>query len=115
MPTQVGRSCLTPLIGKRGGSAGDFTVTKVDEETFWILGSGMAERYHQRFFREVPLPDGTSFRALTVDTCGFNVAGPESRALLQRLTNTSLDTADFPFFRSKRLEIGGVPCLALRV
>ena len=115
MPTQVGRSCLTPLIGKRGGIAGDFTVTKVDEETFWILGSGMAERYHQRFFREVPLPDGTSFRSLTVDTCGFNVAGPESRALLQRLTNTSLDTADFPFFRSKRIEIGGVPCLALRV
>ncbi|MEL6921463.1 MAG: aminomethyltransferase family protein, partial [Pseudomonadota bacterium] len=47
--------------------------------------------------------------------CGFNVAGPLSRALLQRLTNASLDTADFPFMRSKRIELAGVDVLALRV
>jgi dimethylglycine dehydrogenase len=47
--------------------------------------------------------------------CGFNVAGPKSRAMLQRLTNTSLETADFPFMRSKRIELAGVDCLALRV
>ncbi|WP_121063505.1 GcvT family protein [Chachezhania antarctica] len=115
MPKTVGRSCLTPLIGKRGGIAGDFTVTKTGEEAFWILGSGMAERYHQRFFHAVPLPKGTTHRSLTDTTCGFNVAGPASRALLQRLTNTSLETADFPFFRSKRVEIAGVDCMALRV
>ncbi|MEM8732441.1 MAG: methylenetetrahydrofolate--tRNA-(uracil(54)-C(5))-methyltransferase (FADH(2)-oxidizing) TrmFO, partial [Pseudomonadota bacterium] len=49
MPKAVGRSCLTPLIGKRGGIAGDFTVTRIAEDEFWIIGSGMAERYHQRF------------------------------------------------------------------
>jgi dimethylglycine dehydrogenase len=47
--------------------------------------------------------------------CGFNVAGPKSRELLQRMTNTSLATEDFPFMRSKRIEIAGVDCLALRV
>ena len=95
--------------------AGDFTVTKVDDETFWVIGSGMAERYHQRFFNAVPLPGGTTFRSLTESTCGFNVAGPEARALLQRLTNTSLETADFKFMRSRRIEIAGVRALALRV
>ena len=35
----VGRSCLTPLIGKRGGVAGDFTVTRLGEDEFWIVGS----------------------------------------------------------------------------
>ena len=29
MPKIIGRSCLTPLIGVRGGIAGDFTVTKL--------------------------------------------------------------------------------------
>ncbi|MGJ8590844.1 MAG: FAD-dependent oxidoreductase, partial [Yoonia sp.] len=54
MPKTVGRSCLTPLIGVRGGIAGDFTVTRPAEDEFWIIGSGMAERYHQRFFNAVP-------------------------------------------------------------
>ena len=115
MPTVVGRSCLTPLIGKRGGIAGDFTITRLAEDEFWMIGSGMAERYHQRFFKQVPLPEGTTFESLTQSHCGFNVAGPESRTLLQRLTNTSLATEDFPFMRSKQIELAGVSCLALRV
>ena len=115
MPKAVGRSCLTPLIGKRGGIAGDFTVTRLGEEEFWVIGSGMAERYHQRFFQQVPLPEGTVFEAKTEALCGFNVAGPKSREMLQRLTNTSLETAEFPFMRSKRIELAGVDCLALRV
>ena len=96
MPKAVGRSCLTPLIGERGGIAGDFTVTRLAEDEFWIIGSGMAERYHQRFFKAVPLPEGTTFESRTDAMCGFNVAGPKSRDMLQRLTNTALATADFP-------------------
>jgi dimethylglycine dehydrogenase len=115
MPKTIGRSCLTPLIGKRGGIAGDFTVTRLGEDEFWIIGSGLAERYHQRFFRAVPLPQDTIFESHTNTMCGFNVAGPQSRAMLQRLTNTSLETADFAFMRSKRVELAGVDCLALRV
>lgn len=115
MPKTVGRSCLTPLIGVRGGIAGDFTVTRLGDAEFMIIGSGMAERYHQRFWDMVPMPAGVTFESLTDAMCGFNVAGPMSRNLLQRLTNTSLATADFPFMRSKQIELAGIDCLALRV
>ncbi|WP_420583675.1 GcvT family protein [Ruegeria sp.] len=115
MPKSVGRSCLTPLIGKRGGPAGDFTVTRLAEDEFLIIGSGMAERYHSRFFADAPLPEGTTFESRTEAMCGFNVAGPQSRVLLQGLTDTSLETADFPFMRSKRITIAGVEAVALRV
>ncbi|MEJ6399099.1 GcvT family protein [Yoonia sp. 208BN28-4] len=115
MPKAVGRSCLTPLISKRGGIAGDFTVTRTGEDEFWIIGSGMAERYHKRFFKQVPLPEGTTFESQTDAMCGFNIAGPKSRDLLQRLTNVSLATADFPFMRSQMIELAGVQVLALRV
>jgi dimethylglycine dehydrogenase len=107
MPRAVGRSCLTPLIGVRGGIAGDFTVTRLAEDEFWVMGSGMAERYHKRFFDMVPLPEGTTFESLTEAMCGFNVAGPKSREMLQRLTNASLATEDFPFMRSKMIELAG--------
>jgi dimethylglycine dehydrogenase len=115
MPQAVGRSCLTPLIGKRGGIAGDFTVIRLAEDEFWVIGSGMAERYHQRFFHAVPLPEGTTFQSLTEAMCGFNVAGPDSRALLQGLTDASLATADFPFMHAQRIALAGVEVLALRV
>ncbi|MEL6913008.1 MAG: FAD-dependent oxidoreductase [Pseudomonadota bacterium] len=114
-PRAVGRSCLTPLIGKRGGIAGDFTITRTGDADFLLIGSGMAERYHQRFWKEVPLPGGTTFESLTEALCGFNVAGPRSRELLQRLTNESLETEDFPFMRSKRITLAGVSLTALRV
>ena len=115
MPTAVGRSCLTPLIGKHGGIAGDFTVTRLADDEFWVVGSGMAERYHQRFFRQVPLPDGTRFSSATEAFCGFNVAGPRARDLLARLTNADLSNAGFGFFRSKRITVAGVDCVAIRV
>jgi len=115
MPAQVGRSCLTPLIGARGGVAGDFTVTRLGAQEFWVLGSGMAERFHQRFFRQVPLPAGTTVESLTDRVCGFNVAGPRARDLLARLTHADLSNAGFPFFRSARITVAGVACLAIRV
>ncbi|MEM7733165.1 MAG: glycine cleavage T C-terminal barrel domain-containing protein, partial [Pseudomonadota bacterium] len=115
MPREVGRSCLTPLISVRGGIAGDATVTRVADDEFWVISSGMAERYQSRFYQMVDLPEGTTFESLTESHCGFNVAGPKSREMLQRLTNAVLSNEDFPFMRSRMIELAGVDCLALRV
>ena len=115
MPTEVGLSCLTPLISRRGGLAGDFTVTLIAQDEYWIFGAGMAERYHKRFFDAVPLPEGVSFESRTEPVCGFNVAGPLSRKILQGLTNTSLNNEDFQFMRSKRADLAGFDVKMLRV
>ncbi|MEI4232019.1 GcvT family protein [Roseovarius sp. D22-M7] len=115
MPTAVGRSCLTPLIGVRGGIAGDATVTRLAADEFRVISSGLAERYHRRFFDAVPLPEGTVFESLTEAVCGFNVAGPQAREMLQPLTEASLATEDFPFMASRQIGVAGVDCLALRV
>ena len=115
MPTEVGRSCLTPLISRRGGLAGDFTVTLIAKDEYWIFGSGMAERYHKRFFDSVPLPEGVRFDSRTEAVCGFNLAGPLSRKILQRLTNTSLNNEDFQFMRSKCADLAGIDVKMLRV
>ncbi|MFP4568707.1 GcvT family protein [Rhodosalinus sp.] len=115
MPREVGRSCLAPLIGARGGVAGDFTVTRLGEEELWVIGAGAAERFHQRVFAQVPLPAGTTVESLTEVVCGFNVAGPRARDLLALLTDADLSNAAFPFFRSRRITVAGVDCVAIRV
>ncbi|MGB0967148.1 MAG: GcvT family protein [Halocynthiibacter sp.] len=115
IPTEIGRSCLAPLISVRGGIAGDFTVTMLGEGDYMMVGSGMAERYHQRFFNAVPLPEGTVFNNVTDTTAGFNIAGPKSRDLLARMTNVDLSHEAFRFMRSQQITVAGVDCLAIRV
>ncbi|WP_434622834.1 GcvT family protein [Tabrizicola sp. M-4] len=115
IPSVPGRSCLAPLIGKRGGIAGDFTVTCLAEDDFFMVGSGMAERYHRRFFDALPLPAGTQWHSVTEAMAGFNVAGPRARDLLQPLTKADLSNAAFPFARAARITVAGIDCIALRL
>ena len=115
VPREIGKSCLTPLIGMRGGVAGDFTITMTGDESYMMIGSGIAERYHRRFFDMVPLPDGTGFEVATPRITGFNVAGPRSREMLAGLTDADLSNEGWRFMRSRRIAVGGVDCLAIRV
>jgi len=95
--------------------AGDFTVTMLDKDDYFMIGSGMAERYHQRYFNQVEMPANTVLEVMTNRIAGFNIAGPQSRALLQRLSNEELSNDSFRFMCSRRLSIAGVECVALRV
>ncbi len=115
IPKEVGRSCLTPLLGVRGGIAGDFTVTKLADDHFFMVGSGIAERYHQRYFNAVERPDTVSFESMTEAYCGFNIAGPKSRELLSRLTQTDLSNDNWKFMRSKQITIAGIEAIGIRV
>ena len=115
IPKNVGGSCLSPIIGKMGGIAADATITKLSEDSFWIVSSGAAEGFQQRFYNLVKRGKGTEFISKSEDYCGFNVAGPKSRELLQRLSNKDLSNEAWPFFKSGSLIIAGVECLAMRV
>lgn len=115
VPNDIGRSCLTPLLGVRGGIAGDFTVTKLSEDRYLMIGSGMAERYHSRFFKKVQLPSSVSLTSLTTAWAGFNVAGPKSRDLLRKLTNEGLSADAWKFMHSRKITIAGCDAIAIRV
>ncbi len=115
VPAEEGRSCLTPLLGDRGGIAGDFTLTRLDRDCFMMIGSGIAERYHLRYFSRVPLPAGVTFESISDAYCGFNVAGPDSRKLLARLTQENLSNESWRFMRSRRITVAGIDVVAFRV
>jgi len=115
MPDQDGRICLAPLIGARGGVAGDFTVARLAADEFFVVGSGLGERFHSRYVRALPLPPRTRFESLTEAMCAVNVAGPLSRDLLAGLTGADLDNVAFPFQHARRITVAGVDCIALRL
>jgi len=115
VPAEIGKSCLTPMLGVRGGIAGDFTITKLDDDDFLMIGSGIAERYHQRFFKAIERPETVLFESLTEAWAGFNVAGPKSRDLLQKLSDADLSNDACPFMHNRRIVIAGLDAVILRV
>ncbi|MDH3388527.1 MAG: FAD-dependent oxidoreductase [Gammaproteobacteria bacterium] len=115
VPVEVGRSCLTPMIGLRGGIAGDFTITMLGEDDYLMIGSGIAERYHQRYFDMVERADSVSLDSFTEAWAGFNLAGPNARALLAELTDADLSNEAFGFMRNRKITVAGIDAVAIRV
>ncbi len=115
VPAEPGRSCLTPVLGLRGGVAADFTVTCLEEERYLVIGSGAAEGLHRRLLAMVPRPPEVELRSRSAELAGFNLAGPDSRRILQRLTNTDLSNESFGFARTRQMTVGGLDAIGLRM
>jgi dimethylglycine dehydrogenase len=80
-----------------------------------MIGSGIAERYHQRFFDMVARADSVSFESFSEAWGGFNVAGPNARKLLEQLTDADLSNEGFRFMRNRRIQVAGIDAVAIRV
>ena len=80
-----------------------------------MIGTGIGERYHQRYFQMVDLPQGTTFETVTDAYCGVNVAGPKSRELLARLTQEDLSNDGWKFMRSRQFTVAGIEAIGIRV
>ncbi len=110
-----GRMTLTPMLNERGKLIGDFTMSRLTEERFVLVGTYAAERFYKRWFERYPPPPGVSIRAAALEYLGLSVAGPQSRALLQSVVDVDLSTAAFPFMSFRQVDVGMVPALVGRV
>jgi dimethylglycine dehydrogenase len=112
---KVGRIALTPMLNDRGKLIGDFTICRVAEQHFFLIGTYAAEQFYLRWFERSLPPTGVTVRPCAVDTVGLSVAGPKSRALLQSLVRDDLSTSAFPFMSFRRIDVGMVPAYVGRV
>jgi dimethylglycine dehydrogenase len=112
---KAGRMTLTPMLNERGKLIGDFTMSRLTEERFVLVGTYAAERFYKRWFERYPPPPGVSVRPAALEYLGLSVAGPQSRALLQSVVDADLSTAAFPFMSFRQVDVGMVPALVGRV
>jgi len=117
VPTKVGRIALCHALTKRGGIRSEFTITKIAEGHFYVVSAGAAERYDGEYLRRMLPEDGSvSLTNITMARGTFVVAGPRSRELLAKLTDTPLDNTAFPWLTSQVIEVGlATDVYALRV
>jgi dimethylglycine dehydrogenase len=126
----VGRLALSPMLNDAGRLIGDFTVGTLagdqqgvtgtartgDTERFVIFGSGVAERYHERWFTDhLPSDRSVDVRTLGHQLCGLSIAGPRSRTVLDELVELDLSTETFPFLSFAETWIDMVPVLLGRL
>ncbi len=112
---QPGRMVLSPMLNPRGRLIGDFTLARAGEETFFLIGSGVAEQYHRRWFeRHLPAP-GVRFEPCSLDMLGLQIAGPRSRELLQRVTRRDVSNEAFEFMAFDTFHLGMLPARVGRV
>ncbi len=58
---------------------------------------------------------GVHVTNLTEVNAAFNLAGPQARAVLQKLTDLDLSNEAFPYLYVRLATVAGVPCLILRI
>jgi dimethylglycine dehydrogenase len=111
----VGRIALSPMLNERGKLIGDFTLCRLAEDRFFLVGTYAAETYFLRWFERHAPPAGVSVRPCAMQYTGLSLAGPHSRALLQSVVRDDLATSAFPFMSFRRMEVGMVPAYVGRL
>ena len=109
----IGAITYTQMLNRRGGIECDFTVTRVEQETFSIVtGTAFGNHDLSWIARHAP-PDG-SVRCtdVTARWACFALWGPRARDILAPLTD---DPLEFRYMHMRELAIDDVPVRALRV
>jgi dimethylglycine dehydrogenase len=110
MPKKPGKTVLSPMLSRKGRLIGDFTVTRLDESRFLLLGSGPMQRYHMRWFEEnLPADGSVKVENLSARYAGLQIAGPASRSLLQKVAEDDVGANAFPFLSGREMGIGPCP------
>ena len=110
-----GRVALSPMLTPKGKLYGDLTISCLDAEHYLLLGSGAAQDMHRRWF-ETHLPaSGVQYRNVSDALHGLALSGPNSRALLQRITRDDVSATALRFRDVRRTFVGGVPVTLVRL
>ena len=115
IPQKTGRMVLAPMLNAKGGIIGDFTLTRLGPECFYVVGGGTAERFHRRWWDEHMPPSGVTIRSETTERAGLAIAGPLSRDLLSAVTRDDVSAEAMPFMTARDMDVGMAPCRVMRV
>jgi dimethylglycine dehydrogenase len=116
VPKKVGRVTLSYLLTSKGGVRSEFTVYKMAPQRYYLVSAGAYERHDHDYLKKAMPRDGSvSFERLTTAMGVLVLAGPRSRDVLAKLTDTDLSSEAFPWLTGKKMSIGLAQVDALRV
>jgi dimethylglycine dehydrogenase len=116
MPQTIGRISLVHMLSLNGGVRAEFTVYKTGPQSYYLVSAGAFETHdHDYLFKLAPNDGSVSIQRVTTQTGVLVIAGPRSRDLLQKLTDTDLSNENFKWLTGKKINVGYATAEALRV
>ncbi|RNL60799.1 FAD-dependent oxidoreductase [Nocardioides marmoriginsengisoli] len=116
MAVAPGTTVYTGILNDRGGYESDVTVTRTAiDEYLLVTGSAQGTRDEHYLNRHLPAGSRVEVVDVTSSYAVLGIMGPQSRTLLNRLSNADLGNEAFPFYTSQKIDIGPVPVRATRV
>jgi glycine cleavage system aminomethyltransferase T/glycine/D-amino acid oxidase-like deaminating enzyme len=111
----VGQVRYSLLCNEGGNVLADVTVVRVDEDEYVVTtGGGNSPGIHGGWLVD-HAPETVSVTVEEGARSTIGLWGPKSRLLLQRVTDADVSPDAFPYFNARRIYVGDVPVLALRV
>jgi dimethylglycine dehydrogenase len=107
-----GRLSLTPMLSPKGRLIGDFTVSCLDNTTFQVTASYSSQNVHMRWFKKHE-EDGVTIENISDKRSGFQIAGPNARAVLAACTRS--DISEMKFMDVRAMVVGMTDCIVQRV
>ena len=112
----VGTVIYTSLCNSRGGIMADLTVSRLEDDRFWILTGGGVGPHDLAWIRQhAPTSSAVDIRDMSGQYTTLGLWGPRARDILQQLCEEDVSNDAFPFYTVKPLHIDCVPALALRL
>ena len=116
LPKKVGRLALCHMLTPKGGVRAEFTVFKARDNGYYLVSAGAYERHDHDYLKKALPADGSvKFDYLTTQRGVLVLAGPNSRKLLQKLTDADLSNEAFPWLSGKEISVGTTTAYAMRV
>ncbi|SFS11310.1 GcvT family protein [Yoonia litorea] len=104
-----GRARLAPMLSSEGKMKGDLTVFNWGDGTWWIMGSYYLRDWHMRWFTDHMEGFGdVAVKDISDATVGFSLSGPNSRKVIEKLTDD--DIGALPFMGCGSFDIGLYRC-----
>src|SRR6266511_38559 len=112
---EAGVITYTQWLNDGGTIEADLTVTKLDDDRFWVVASDSTHRHAETWLRR-HLGDAHAF---VTDVTGayaqINIQGPRSRELLASVTTQDMSNAAFPFRAAREIDLGFARVLCIRI
>jgi len=114
LPKKAGGINLTHVLSDGGRIEGEWTITRLGENRFYVLSGAGSERQALDHLN-VATGEDVTIANVTDDFGMLVVAGPKSRDVLAPLTDADLTNASFRWLSGQEITVAGVPVRALRV
>ncbi len=107
---------LTHMLTTLGGIECEIAISRLADDRYFLTSAIVAQQHDLDWMEQhVEGGEDVSIEDVTDQLGMLAIAGPNSRDLLSKLTDTALDNDSFRWLTGQEIEVGGIDVIALRV